>query len=496
MGRGESGSWERIQGPWTMWLVAIALVAGLLSASCGIASAQSGGWTSSQGNPQGNGISPYNTTAEGGGVQWVFSSQPSSSVSGLVIAPDGTIYTTVGVYPKERYIFARSTESIYAINPDGTVKWVSETLNEPRGMTTGMDGTLYCTVKIVPPPPYPQDGFWNSSTDSVLFALSPENGSVIWSYNPPELSDQDSIGAVIGGPDGRVFFSAMDDICALDHDGQLLWNLTIPGHTTICMFQNGTILTSDHGHLYYILPNGTIDAVIPIAYEDESIGGSPTIAPNGDVVLMGNSTIGVDALYRIDSAGVTLWSYQAEENVTFMSLSMDPQGNVYVLCQKQSVGLNGNFYSPFYTISINPEGLLRWTTEHETFVWATSADGILYGLTVYDPLGFASVKFTALDQDGRVLWEKDILNGPSPLYGSYSYSFGAAAIAPDGSVYFLGQVYPTYYGYIVSIRGTPQGTDPGLSEQYVIIATSVVSIVALLACCLLIKRRSGERWQP
>jgi outer membrane protein assembly factor BamB len=494
-----SGSRDHVRGTIVCRIIALSLVAGLLLVPCDIATAEDGGWISDDGNPQRNGISPYETNVEGGGVRWVFNSQPSSSVYGLVVAPDGAIYTVVSELPKGPYnISARTTESIYALYPNGTIKWVSGLMNRPNDLTVGMDGTLYCTIDVGPlPPPFPEEGFWNSSADYVVVALDPKNGSVKWSYDPPGLLENQAIGNMIGGPDGRLFFSAYDQICALDGAGKLLWNISIPEHSSICMFQNSTILTSSYGHLYHILPNGTIEADVPLEYEGATIGGEPVIAPDGDIMVTGYDSIrGVDVLYRANPDGIVLWSYHADANVTFLDLKMDLQGNSYIRCKERSLGPDGNDRYSSFTIAVGPEGSLKWSTKHDTFVLAVSANGILYGMTAYDPYGLAGIKFTALDQNGSVLWEKDTLHGPSPLHGAYGGDvFGTAAIAPDGSVYFIGQVDSTNYGYIVSIVGTPQGGDPGLGEQHLIIAIIIGSVVALLAGCLFVKKRSKGEWQ-
>jgi outer membrane protein assembly factor BamB len=130
-------------------------------------------------DPQHTGRSPYDTSKNKGWIEWKFETEPLKSSP--VIDKDGTIY--VG-----------DDEFLYAINPDGTLKWVFETRAGTEGWirctpAIGKDGTIYV-------------GDW----DGGFYAVD-RNGKEKWSLiieGDPWISD------IVIGEDGTIYFEGTD----------------------------------------------------------------------------------------------------------------------------------------------------------------------------------------------------------------------------------------------------------------------------------------------
>jgi hypothetical protein len=93
-----------------------------------------------------------------------------------------------------------------------------------------------------------------------------------------------------------------------------------------------------------------------------------------------------------------------------------------------------------------------------------------------------------------MLWQRDTLHAPSPLADLHIEGERYVAIGPDGTVYFVGEIMmtsPGYFGYVLAVRGTPHVNDPGLDQQYFILAISVFVMAALLAILYVAKKRGG-----
>ena len=150
--------------------------------------------------------------------------------SSPAIGPDGTIYV------------GSSDSSLYAVNPDGTLKWRYLT-GERRVRSSaaiGSDGTVYF-----------------GSDDNYLYALNPDS-TLKWRY---QTGGNVHASPAIGS-DGTVYFGSDDDyLYALNPNGSLKWRYRagtdIKSSPTIG--PDGTIyFTSEDGYLYALKGTGTL----------------------------------------------------------------------------------------------------------------------------------------------------------------------------------------------------------------------------------------------
>jgi hypothetical protein len=467
------------------------------------------GWTMPGGNPQHSGTSIYNTTDVQNKMQWTFKAQdpdvPGSSYSflnGLMIGPDGTIYTQICNSSNG------GSDGLYAINPDGTVKWFSTAAaGGPnsfgsdmtlRNMAIGQDGTIYCIVNIAT-----QER--GTHYDFHLRAIDPDNGTLKWEYisRGKGLSSETQ---PIVSPNGEILFrevipsdgfrttpfsvvdTGVSSITSLYPNGSLAWNTPIPvSDSAIAVSANATIYAmSNTGYLYTLLPNGTIQSNVTVSVQGDIQ--SLSLDDSGNIYVVVNN-----AFYKFNANGLLGWKFDSADVGINIPPIIDKQGNVYLAISNTSQvpGEDGDMGAGPGLLSLSPNGEVRWTIEHENGRMAMSADGVIY---------IASADhFTALRYDGSTLWQIDVLQAPSPI--SYGLSEGGGqdvAIGPNDMVYFLGELQLSFggQGYVLAITGTPSVSDPGMTEQFVIPLIAVTVMAILLILLFYIKNHNAHPDRP
>ncbi len=148
------------------------------------------------------GLSSADTSANPGTLKWVFPTidqpEPSPAIgvsSSPAIASDGTIYVGGDI-------------DLYAVNPDGTMKWKFPTgsLIEHSSPAIGADGTIYI-----------------GSYDHSLYAVTDGGQGVVtkkWAFATGDAVDTSP--AI--GPDGTIYFGSADNtLYAVNSDGTLKW---------------------------------------------------------------------------------------------------------------------------------------------------------------------------------------------------------------------------------------------------------------------------------
>ncbi len=266
-----------------------------------------------------------------GSLKWQY--RAGTVRSSPVVADDGTV------------CFGSASKHVYALQPDGTVEWTYKTRGEVRSSPAiAADGNIYC-----------------GSRDNYLHALA-SDGTEKWCYDTG--SNVESSPAI--GSDGTVYFGSNNNhIYALNPDGTLRWR-----------FATGDDVLASMG----IGP----DATIYVGSED-------------------------NYLYAFNPDGSLKWRYGTDADVE-SSPAIGSDGTVYF-------GSNDN-----YIYALNPDGTLRWrvaTKGNVTSSPALAADGTVY-------CGSWDNYLYALNPDGTLKWRcragRDIRSSP--------------AIGPDGTVYF------------------------------------------------------------
>ncbi len=301
-----------------------------------------------------------------------------------VIANDGTIY--VGSFDFK----------LYAINPDGTLKWIYGTAMDTfSAPAIADDGTIYFT-----------------SYDNYLHAINP-NGTRKWRFNAaspltssPAIADDGTIYFGSMGPDdiGRIYAVNPDGIEQWHYDtGYYVFSDPVVG-------TDGTIyIGSGDSYLYAMNPNGTLQWRFKTNGE---IHGHPSIATDGTIYIGSFD----DFLYAIYPNGTMKWSYNTGFG-TSGSASIDTDGTIYIATDK--------------LYAIIPDGTTKWQFNLGTGRWvgasspAISADGIIYFGTHVDESADGG-EIIAVNRNGTEQWRKLI---------AFYWVESSPCIGNDGTVY-------------------------------------------------------------
>jgi outer membrane protein assembly factor BamB len=204
------------------------------------------------------------------------SSTPGSALS-PILGNDGTIYVG-SVYNR----------TFYALNPDGTERWVFG-LNNGAGESAaiGADGTIYVS------------GYY-------LYALSPE-GTNLWSSDPQNFEGS----SPVIGKDGTIYVENGNDnsLWSVKPNGQTNWGIATgaarygPPPTPPVIDSSGMLYYCASNALFAVTPQGSISwAFAP----DQSISSvSPCIGPDGTIYAAFGSTL--YALKGTNVLGSTPW---------------------------------------------------------------------------------------------------------------------------------------------------------------------------------------------
>jgi outer membrane protein assembly factor BamB len=161
-----------------------------------------------------------------------------------VIADNGTIYTNgVAPYTRPDSDYTSDENSLYAINPDGTTKWVFNAISPAGGFDPALDasGNLYLGGKV--------NDLWSTNA---IFSLN-ASGNLLWTFQLPQ---NDSIGksSPLVDVNGVIYFGATNNLFALTPQGNLKWKLeTKINGSSPAMGSDGT--------LYFGTEDGYLKAV-------------------------------------------------------------------------------------------------------------------------------------------------------------------------------------------------------------------------------------------
>jgi hypothetical protein len=348
--------------------------------------------------------------AAGGSIKWRFEVDGDYMSFRPAIGPDGTIY------------FQDVDGHLYALRPDGSVKWIFQGGYPGGPVAVGADNTAYV------------------ATGSTIQAISPA-GLLVW-----EFTDPNSQGVIAGpavGPDGKIY-AAMDllglgAIALSPVDGHLVWSN--PGNPRLA--ENAQLgleivfgpsspgaqpdqfyLTCDNrtthvsGHLYAFSLNGEQRWAASLG----GISKAPqvSVAPNGAISL------GV-AAYN-PSNGSVLWSAYTElGSGSDLPPDVGPDGTVYVspIYQSALAALNGQ------------NGAVLWRITSVGFeegpVVSPLNDVVVIGGR--DNFGLPG-SFKAFSTSGQSLWQIDLPGEPYP--GMFEFPFERGRFSPDGAIVYMG----------------------------------------------------------
>jgi outer membrane protein assembly factor BamB len=259
-------------------------------------------------------------------VRWSVDLGPGRQGSSPTLGPDGTIYVLNGA------------GKLFAIAPDGTVKWTAQT--GPVLIATpalGPDGTVYC-----------------SSMDGKLYAVAPpkeagaKEGTIRWTFDfgahlgPTPLVRQEGAGGGRDGvgsgasptvaPDGTIYVGANNsNFYAITPDGKLKW--LFEAEREYAGIWSTAALSADNSTLYFGANKGGIYALNrengTLRWQSKiygSIFNAPALDSRGTVYT--GSTVG--HVFALDPAtGNWLFDYEIGPQV-WTAPSIRPDGSLVV----------------------------------------------------------------------------------------------------------------------------------------------------------------------
>ena len=346
-----------------------------------------------------------NTSVPVGSAKWSFPMAEGTDAAGgrPAIGPDDTIYVTA---PQ-----TLGGARLYAINRDGTQRWVYEELANGAGnglsdpvISKGTE-TVYVTYVR------------GSDQRGGVIAFSFE-GAVKWAYTNPHdvvaLPGSLTLSYTRFVPEDSLYFTTpasvgsalLARINKIDSDGSARW--TAESGTELAALALG-----GGGDLYVVNGAGvfafTADGAL--AWEFPYTNGTPT----GTISVGASETVYVgyaepDHLLAIgrDSTGARIAAW---------TVAGRPGPPV--------VGEDGSLYGAASAV-----GIRSLASEDGSVLWTYNASAGPYPVGVLDDgtlLGRINYALVALDEDGRELWQFD-----------RAQNFGAAAVASDGTIYVVG----------------------------------------------------------
>jgi hypothetical protein len=354
----------------------------------------------------GYGVNGLYAINQDGSLKWIFPHEGSKESP--AIGPDGTIYFLGTNYPDEKLI-----TYLYAVSQDGTLKWKSRLgqSTQPNLFTIGSDGSIYtglCTFKW--------DPYFYSIDTTYYYAIN-QNGSQRWST---AVQDENSCSALTPpavGSDGSVYASYglhSGILFALDSDnGQIKWRL-------------------DLGY-------GLYDQGPPV----------PSVGLDGTAYLFRNSY-----LYAINPDSSIKWKVLNK-------------GKSSSWATAAAVGSDGTIYSPssfpmtetsstFGISAYHSDGSLKWKAPIKLDSGiALSGNGIVY-ISSYGYLYNAPGWYALDSETGKILWYFPVQD---PADGGAS-----PVIAADGTVYFSG--YTGLYAFTETEQQEKDTDGDGLLDSW------------------------------
>jgi outer membrane protein assembly factor BamB len=411
---------------WTFLLLLFIFLSLIGTASAQLADSP---WPTFRGNLKNTGLSPYNTSHVDGTIKWIFkpqNMQPDLRLlfdSSAIIGQDGTIY--VGSHEN----------NFYAINPDGTQKWMID-FGQPvlivGGMSDGYKKGVHSSAAIS------ADGtIYIRSFSNYLFAINPD-GTEKWRY--PVLVSADTWSSPTIDRDGTIYVGSSNDeenklngyVYAINPDGTLKWEFEGQSDIfpTAAIADDGTIYigTGGDGHFYAINPDGTLKWNFLTGRHTES---SVAIGVDG-TLYFGNWD---NKLYALDPEGNKKWEYLTGGGGIVASPAIAKDGTIYLTAD------DGYFYA------FNPDGTVKWKYDTGDPAESSSSPTIGADGTIYFGIAWQPGKdhnFVALNPNGTLKWS-ELIDGiaSSPTIGSDGtvyisthsglYAFGSSEEEVDGT---------------------------------------------------------------
>ncbi|HEC66476.1 MAG TPA: hypothetical protein ENI23_14410 [bacterium] len=337
----------------------------------------------------------------------------SSVTSTPAIDKDGNIYVT----SRDQYIFA--------LNSEGEIKWkfqINLTPDHWGSALIGDDGTIY--INASPPDEnfYPVDEtiyIRDNPPKGGLYALNPD-GTLKWHYtvdfrmfNSPTMDKE-----------GTIYIAVLTDyyenkLIAFNPDGTVKWEVLLPQPV------ESSPTAGDNGVIYLgsFDQAGKVAGLFAVTEEGilwhHVVGGkevlsTPAIAPDGTIHI-GSMT---SKVFAINPDGTRKWEFDTGGSTVESSTAIGADGTLYF-------GVNpGGPDKPIF-FALNPDGTVKWkfAIEMHTGIMATPAigsDGTVYITTMDgnlyafgEPEKESTEESTASDPEQNI--QQEVSEKPLPL---------------------------------------------------------------------------------
>lgn len=266
-----------------------------------------------------------------GTEKWRYNIKTTGDIwSSPVIDKDGTIYVgaanELGYTADGKEIIEPIDESmngLFAINPDGTLKWKFKNMGDMFPTAAiGDDGTIYIGAA---------DG---DAMVGKVYAITPD-GKEKWHFK----SKMHIESSVALGKDGTVYFGSWDDyFYALDSNGKEKWKYKTGGDgivSTPAIGADGTIyFAGNDGYFYAFNPDGKLKWKVHIGGGKE-LGCSPAIGADGTIYFASSWNNEKSTFFAFNPDGTIKWDYDIGGSSSSPAIGAD--GTVYIAAYNDKI---------------------------------------------------------------------------------------------------------------------------------------------------------------
>jgi outer membrane protein assembly factor BamB len=387
----------------------------------------------------------------------------------------GWSYPTLTLGPDD-VLYSDHMESLYAINGDGSTKWIFDADEIMGPHAEGLNGTVYATTP----------GTYNEQL-ATLFALDSSDGSIKWKYqlaeNRTNRITSEGEQPLVVGADGTVYLTSRDRMSdpyhhdfrvdAIDAKGALKWTYAVAdgiGRGPSAVGVDGTVFVRSRQSLDALRPDtGTVRWSLELEGSEQL----KVIAEDGDVFVLHGDVFAASSkpvLSRLSNEdGGILWkiplSACQELQWQFVrSMTLGRNQELYVnglaengTCSLGAFDFKGNALRSLPCFSSFAHHEPHYGNEEDMFVTVTSvnvlahsgADGrLLWNVSVPDR--FPQTDAARFGQHGTVfVWTDSRFNNVAHAHAirngevAWSVQTGGASqqiMSKDGTTYVQGFV--------------------------------------------------------
>ena len=279
-------------------------------------------------------LSAYNSSD--GSIKWIYAFGAGHDNQDVNIGDDGTVYTI-------RRISDNTQNTIYAFNPDGTVKWTASPTGtsiptSSQNVAIGTNGNIYFGNSTLSGVNYTNQG--------ALYAINPSNGTTTWNYPTGDVGHT----RPVVDTDGTVYVanseatSTLKSIFAINSEGTIKWSYNIGTSTSYWInlsLRSDGILLADRVTGAYPAIGGQIDAIntsdgsllwsLPLNSQNHTWSSQVFSDSANNFVVRTTIYQAATALSQYDSSHNLKWTLSRNNgHYAFFGDSMqDEDGNIY-----------------------------------------------------------------------------------------------------------------------------------------------------------------------